>query len=80
MYWTAIKDKRPRHGQRVIYYFEVTGIDIGKYERVEYPKEFTKSGEPVYGNMFSGNGGFLVDDVTHWMELPEIPLAGTDNH
>lgn len=73
MEWIKIEDQLPKDGQKVIYYFDLTGISVGFYERVEYPKEFTGSTEPVYGNQFGGKDGFLTDDVTHWMPWPEPP-------
>ena len=66
MDWINIKDERPKKGQRVIYYFKETGIDIGRFSQ-----EFIQHG--VKGNTFHGHGGWLTDDVTHWMPLPEVP-------
>ena len=31
--WIKCSDRLPKEGQRVIYYFEHTGIDIGKYNK-----------------------------------------------
>jgi hypothetical protein len=78
MEWISIEEALPQENQRVIYYFRHTGISIGIYNRVEYPKEIAgQSG--IYGNAFSGRGGFLVDDVTHWMPLPEPPVGKDSN-
>jgi hypothetical protein len=74
MEWISVDDALPQENQRVIYYFEHTGISIGTYNQVEYPEEVAgKSG--IYGNCFSGSGGYLVDDVTHWMPLPKPPTG-----
>ena len=27
----------------------------------------------IYGDCFHGNGGWLIDDVTHWMPVPDKP-------
>ena len=60
-HWRKVEDELPKDGQKVIYYFEVTGINIGKYKK---DKE---------GDIFYGRSGFLTNDVTHWMPLPEPP-------
>ena len=65
MTWIKIDDKLPEEGQRVIYYFEKTGIDIGRFSQ-----EFI---QPMKGNTFHGHGGWLTDDVSHWMPLPNPP-------
>ena len=67
MDWIKIEDKIPDEGQKVIYYFEHTGISIGKFT-----KDKDNIGFP-FGNIFYGKSGFLTDDVTHWMPLPEPP-------
>ncbi|MBT7630934.1 MAG: DUF551 domain-containing protein [Desulfobacula sp.] len=73
MTWIRVEDKLPEEGQRVIYYFEHTGIDIGRYSKVKYLKEFIGSDKVIYGDCFHGNGGWLIDDVTHWMPVPDKP-------
>ena len=73
MEWISVEDRLPEEDQKVIYYFEHTGVDIGFYKRIKYPKEFIGSTGDVYGNQFIGNAGFLTDDVTHWMPLPKNP-------
>ena len=58
--WTAIKDKRPKHGQIVITYHDETGIDVMKCHILENE----------YGDiMFTSCLGFLTDDVTHWIPI-----------
>lgn len=56
--WIEFHKERPKDGQRVLYYFEVTGSNIGRFS------------EP---NVFHGSKGFLTGDVTHWYPLPEDP-------
>jgi len=63
MEWIKVADKLPEEGQIVIYYFSVTGIDIGQYNK----------DEETGINVFSGCNGWLGDDVTHWMPLPKSP-------
>ena len=58
MNWIMIEDSRPEEGQRVIYYFEKTGISVGYYGKE---------------GIFYGVYGWLSDDVTHWMPMPEPP-------
>ena len=67
--WISVEDRFPEEGQRVIYYFERTGIDIGKYWQGK--KNYDKG-----INYFGGNRGFLGGDVTHWMPLPDSPKTG----
>jgi len=72
MEWISVSDKLPEEGQRVIYFFEHTGISIGKYKKTIIKDDET--GE-IWDMMdtFYGLDGFLSDDVTHWMPLPEAP-------
>ena len=66
--WIKIEDQLPKEGQRVITYFEHTGIEIMEYHDLEDTKD------KIFGkNFFIGCGGFLTDDVTHWMPLPDKP-------
>lgn len=82
MNWVHINDRLPEEDRPLFYFFEVLGVYRGKYEKYEYPTEFTGTEEPVYGNTFYCEKGFLTDDVTHWRYvegwedeefLPEIP-------
>jgi len=57
--WIACKDRMPEHDQKVIYYFDVVGMHFGKYD--------------AESNTFYGSGGFLWNDVTHWMPAPKKP-------
>lgn len=67
MQWIDINKRAPEDGQYVIYYFHMVGVWAGQYTRC-------KGEDAKYGtHCFSGAGGFLVDDVTHWMPLPEAP-------
>jgi len=61
MKWISVKNALPAEGQSVIYYFRLTGIDIGTYH-----SEKCDEGGPDY-QCFGGASGFLTDDVTHWM-------------
>lgn len=70
--WISIDDKLPKEGQQVIIYFKQTGIDIMKYHDLEGTED-----EKMGKNLFTGRG-FLTDDVTDWMPLPNIPQE--DNH
>jgi len=55
MPWIPIETQLPAEGQRVIYWFEHTGVDRGWFTMTEW------------GPCFYGRGGWLTDDVTHWM-------------
>lgn len=63
--WISIKDKQPHHGQRVVYYFKEVGVHVGRY--------YVEQDEDGFHHVFTGPSGFLTDDVTHWMPLPEPP-------
>jgi hypothetical protein len=80
MSWIHINDQRPDDGREVFYFFAFLGVYRGKYMQSEYPQELFEEGtEPVYGDCFYGDKGFLTDDVTHWMpddgreDLPDVP-------
>lgn len=71
--WIKISDKLPQENETVFYYFDYLGVYAGIYNCVE-DEHLGKM------NCFSGKGGYLCDDVTHWMprkendfELPEKP-------
>lgn len=66
--WISVEDRLPEEEQKVIYYFEVTGIDIGKFWIGDTP-----GFEGI--KFFGGPRGFLGDDVTHWMPLPKEPIT-----
>ena len=69
MDWIAVEDKVPYENQKVIYFFELLGTFIGTYNAYVH-----QSGH--VSHQFGGRYGFLTDDVTHWMPLPEPPTAG----
>ena len=45
--WIKIADKLPKEGQKVIYYFEYTGVGVGKFEQVDVSE--------VIGEKFKGH-------------------------
>lgn len=55
MNWIKVTTQLPEEGQPVIFYFEHTGVGRGRFTMTEY------------GPCFYGKGGWLTDDVTHWM-------------
>ena len=81
--WINIKDQKPEENQDVFYYFEYTGISAGKYNIYIWPKEVIGSDVIVESDCFHGDGGFLIDDVTHWMprsvddDFPPPPEVGS---
>ena len=60
MEWISVESRLPERGQKVLYYFDVTGVSAGQY---------------LGDNCFGGKLGFLCGDVTHWMPLPEPPKS-----
>ena len=76
--WIHINDQKPEEDRDLFYFFAFLGIYRGKYQRYEYPVEFTgETEEPVYGDTFYSERGFLTDDVTHWMYADGF-LVGSD--
>ena len=66
--WININNQTPNDGQEVLTYFKLTGIELARYKKLKGTKE------EVFGqNMFYNKSGYLTDDVTHWMPLPEVP-------
>jgi len=62
MKWIKIEDKVPIEGQKTWTYFVHTGISVMTYHSLEGTKD------EIFGkHLFIGGGGFLTDDVTHWM-------------
>lgn len=61
--WIRVKDQPPKEGQRVVYYFSIVGTHIGYYTQDEYGHD-----------CFYGEHGWLCDDVTHYIPIPELPL------
>lgn len=64
--WHSMKDQKPEINQKVFYFFVVLGTYRGVYSEQ---------------NCFSGDYGFLCDDVTHWapdndinVDVPKAPI------
>lgn len=58
--WVSVEESLPEDQQEVLYYFEITGITLGKYE--------------AETNCFYSRLGFLRGgDVTYWMPSPKKP-------
>ena len=70
MRWISVKERFPEQGQSVIYYFDKCGVYAGKYEKYKWPEE--AGGHE--SDCFYSDDGYLCDDVTHWMPLPEPPI------
>jgi len=70
MDWISIKDQVPEDGAIVITYFgELNNpIEIARYKNLKGTED------EVFGhNCFINKSGWLTDDVTHWMPLPDPP-------
>ena len=72
MKWIKIEDETPPKGERLLYFFEGTGVSVGFY--------FGIDGDycPETGHVFGGNFGFLTGDVTHWQYIPDYPAGFED--
>ena len=73
MTWIKTEDQIPKQGQKVIYYFEFTGVHRGEFMILP----FNDIGE-LHCFRSSQGLGWLCDDVTHWMpdresDLPNPP-------
>ena len=69
--WKNIKEDIPKVAKDVILYSKVFGVGTGFYaphifeNGQHHPKEW----------LYRGQGSaFRVDDITHWMPLPEPPV------
>jgi len=70
MDWIDINERTPEDGQVVLTYFgELTDpIEISIYKNLE------GTDDEIFGkNLFRNHRGWLTDDVTHWMPLPDPP-------
>jgi hypothetical protein len=72
--WISVKDRLPEEGVPVLIVYDCCGEpDIDVMKRY-HGQTIYESGEVFdYPNHFRGPRGFLTDDVTHWMPLPEPP-------
>lgn len=70
--WIRMSDKKPERGEKVWYFFYITGVNAGTYDVIE-----------GY-DCFYGKNGFLCDDVTHWKPrgncsfIPPVPPEKRD--
>tara|TARA_B100000123_G_C25510516_1_gene332041 strand:+ start:96 stop:401 length:306 start_codon:yes stop_codon:yes gene_type:complete len=78
MEWIKTKDKLPKIGEKVFYYFEYVGVHFGRFTGF-YTDEETGEYYPDMHVFTDMEGGWLTGDVTHWMpyngqtEVPERP-------
>lgn len=57
-FWIDTRIEEPLDGQAVLYYFEVVGPHLGWHSHSDH------------GGGWSGYGGFLGHEVSHWIPLP----------
>ncbi len=69
--WIRARDRYPKNGQRVLYWFE----DVGGPFEGEYTEEpFEQDGKTYVYHIFSGKHGFLTDDDVYYIPLsPDEP-------
>lgn len=65
--WVSVKDKLPEHGVRVLAH---TGTFFQSYCVAKLDRDFGTLNSPVF---WDTSTGLFIDDVTHWMPLPEPP-------
>jgi hypothetical protein len=85
--WISIKDKKPRKGQRVWYYFHFfKRIYAGKYMLDDVSDICNKPKGTCFSNVFYGKSGWLSDDVNYWMprglfsKKPSAPSDLTEDY
>lgn len=69
--WIRARDRYPKNGQRVLYWFE----DVGGPFEGEYTEEpFEQDGKTYVYHIFSGKHGFLTNDDVYYIPLsPDEP-------
>lgn len=68
MKWNFIKDKAPKNGQQVIFYFKHIGFSIGNYRH-----NTRADNNFIAEHVFYDGNGFLGDEDVYWMDMPELP-------
>jgi len=70
MDWIKIEDQVPEDGQVVLTYFK----DLNNKIEIATYKNLVGTEDEIFGhNMFHNRNGWLTDDVTDWMPLPNPP-------
>jgi len=70
MDWIKIEDQVPEDGQVVLTYFK----DLNNKIEIATYKNLVGTEDEIFGhNMFYNRNGWLTDDVTDWMPLPNPP-------
>lgn len=66
--WISVKKDIPKIGKQVLFIYEHQDMYCGwvSYVASRGVKEF-------YHNMSVSQDSCMVENVTHWMELPELP-------
>jgi len=70
--WISVMDRLPEHGDEYL----VVRSSFGIYRAVDvcgYDKKSKKFGKIDMDYVYDGNGWYEVNNVTHWMPLPELP-------
>lgn len=79
--WIDIREKTPKENQRVITFSGYTGINIMTYYDLEaFENRILQSPNRRCKNLFRGPDGWLTDDVTHWMPLPDPPKTSPESN
>jgi len=73
--WISVKDKMPEHGGEYLVVRNSFGI-CRIVDVCGYDKKSRKFGKIDMDYVYDGNGWYEVDNVTHWMPLPEPPKEG----
>lgn len=62
--WISVKDRLPEHDETILIWHTTFGIMIDTFDLDSYTEN---------GGNGSGLQGVNINDVTHWMPLPEPP-------
>ena len=72
MRWIKIRNMRPEHEEKVLFYSKEIGVKCGMYVNMLTPEQL-KSNDYNPHDCFIGFGGAYVDKITHWMPFPNAP-------
>lgn len=69
--WISVKDRLPPENETVLVFLNNQEIELMAY--CKYFGYLKKENEPIEYCWGGYNGAYDIDQVTHWMPLPEPP-------
>ena len=67
--WVSIQDKWPARGDPVLL------IANGVVQQVTYFRDYLNAGDDYFEPVYFEGDCIPLDEVTHWMPLPQLPKA-----